>query len=63
MQFGAGIELHAQLGDEIAEGDALMTLYTDTPEKFERAIELASSAVDFSEQAPQKREMILGRVS
>jgi len=63
VQFGAGVELHAQLGDEIAEGDALMTLYTDTPEKFERAIELASNAVDFSEQAPQKREMILGRVS
>ena len=63
VQFGAGVELHAQLGDEIAEGDALMTLYTDTPEKFERAIELASNAVDFSEQAPQKRKMILGRVS
>jgi len=63
VQFGAGVELHAQLGDEIVEGDALMTLYTDTPEKFERAIELASNAVDFSEQAPQKREMILGRVS
>jgi thymidine phosphorylase len=55
--------LHAQLGDSIEEGDALMTLYTDTPEKFERAIELASGAVDFSQQAPPKREMILGRVS
>ena len=63
VQFGAGVELHAQLGDSIEEGDALMTLYTDTPEKFERAIELASSAVDFSQQAPPKREMILGRVS
>ena len=63
VQFGAGVELHAQLGDTIEEGDALMTLYTDTPEKFERAIELASSAVDFSQQAPPKREMILGRVS
>lgn len=63
VQFGAGIELHHQIGDQVAAGDALMTLYTDTPEKFERAIELAESAVSFSEAAIAKRELILGRVS
>ena len=63
VQFGAGIELHHQLGEEVKAGDALMTLYTDTPEKFERAIELAESAVEFSDSAPAPRELILGRVS
>ena len=63
VQFGAGIELHKQLGDEVVAGDALMTLYTDTPEKFERAIALATSAAEFSETKPQKRELILGRIS
>lgn len=63
VQFGAGIELHKQLGDQVSAGDALMTLYTDTPEKFERAIALAESAAEFSESKPQKRELILGRVS
>lgn len=63
VQFGAGIELHHQLGDRIAAGDALMTLYTDTPEKFERAIALAESAVEFSEAPAAPRELILGRVS
>ena len=63
VQFGAGIELHHQLGSHISEGDALMTLYTDTPEKFERAIALAESSVEFSDKAPPEREMILGRVS
>ncbi len=63
VQFGAGIELHHQLGSHLSEGDALMTLYTDTPEKFERAIALAESSVEFSDKAPPEREMILGRVS
>jgi thymidine phosphorylase len=63
VQFGAGIELHKQLGDQVNAGDALMTLYTDTPEKFERAIALAESAAEFSESKPPKRELILGRVS
>ena len=63
VQFGAGVELHKQIGDEIAAGDALMTLYTDTPEKFERAISLAESAVEYGDSAPAAREIILGRVS
>ena len=63
VQFGAGIELHHQLGGQMSAGDALMTLYTDTPEKFERAIALAESAVEFSETPAAGRELILGRVS
>lgn len=63
VQFGAGIELHKQFGDGVSEGDALMTLYTDTPEKFERAIELASAAVSISTIEPQKRKLILGKIS
>lgn len=63
VQFGAGIELHHQVGAEVKAGDALMTLFTDTPEKFERAIEIASSAVAISEAKPPERKLILGKVS
>ena len=63
VQFGAGIELHHQLGDEVAAGDALMTLYTDTPEKFERAIEIAESGIAISEAMPAERKLILGKIS
>ena len=63
VQFGAGIELHKQLGDHVEAGDALMTLFTDTPEKFERAIDLAESAVSISETAAPERKLILGRIS
>ena len=35
---GGGIEIHAKPGDEVREGDVLLTLHTDTPERFERAV-------------------------
>ena len=63
VQFGAGIELHHQVGDEVTAGDALMTLYTDTPEKFERAIEIAESGIAISEAMPAERKLILGKIS
>ena len=37
VQFGAGVELHARPGDEVRAGQPVMTLHTDTPERFERA--------------------------
>jgi len=39
VQAGAGVELHAQLGDHVEAGDPLLTLHTDTPERFDRALE------------------------
>ncbi len=63
VQFGAGIELHHQLGAQVQAGDALMTLFTDTPEKFERAIEIAESGISISEAMPPERKLILGRIS
>jgi thymidine phosphorylase len=39
VQAGAGIELHAKPGDAVRAGQPLMTLHTDTPERFPRALE------------------------
>ena len=62
VQFGAGIELHAQLGSSVTKGQALMTLHTDTPEKFERAIEIAETGIEIGSSAPE-RKLILNRIS
>jgi thymidine phosphorylase len=62
VQFGAGIELHAQLGDRIEAGAPLMTLFTDTEEKFPRAIELAEQSFEIGEN-PVSRKLILNRIS
>ncbi|HWV78753.1 MAG TPA: thymidine phosphorylase [Isoptericola sp.] len=37
VQAGAGVELHAKPGDEVTAGQPLLTLHTDTPERFDRA--------------------------
>jgi thymidine phosphorylase len=62
VQFGAGIELHVQLGAEVTKGQPLMTLFTDTPEKFERAIESASAGIEIGSSAPT-RKLILDKIS
>ena len=62
VQFGAGVELHAQLGDRVEKGQKLMTLFTDTEEKFERAIASLSGGVEYSEKSPENRKIVLGKV-
>jgi thymidine phosphorylase len=38
VQAGAGIELHAKPGAKVRAGEPLLTLHTDTPERFEAAL-------------------------
>jgi thymidine phosphorylase len=38
VQAGAGVELHAKPGDVVTAGQPIMTLHTDTPERFTRAL-------------------------
>ena len=38
VQAGAGLVWHARPGDQITKGEPLLTLLTDTPERFERAL-------------------------
>ena len=45
VQAGAGIELHAKPGDEITTGQLLMSLHTDEPERFARALEILDGSV------------------
>jgi len=46
VQSGAGVELHAKPGDDVRFGQPLLTLHTDEPERFERALEALDGAVD-----------------
>ena len=38
VQAGAGVEWHARPGDDVTEGQPLLTLHTDEPERFDRAL-------------------------
>ncbi|MFF8813186.1 thymidine phosphorylase [Streptomyces pactum] len=46
VQAGAGVELHAKPGDTVTAGEPLLTLHTDTPEKFDYALAALDGAVD-----------------
>jgi thymidine phosphorylase len=45
VQAGAGVELHAKPGDYLKQGAPIMTLFTDEPARFERALEVLEGAV------------------
>ena len=53
VQAGAGVELHAKPGDRVTEGQPLLTLHTDTPERFEYALEALEDACDIAAQGTE----------
>ena len=65
VQFGAGIELHAKPGAVVRAGEPLMTLHTDTPERFERAREALADAVTIAPEGsrPTENPLIIDRVA
>ena len=46
VQAGAGVVWHARPGDEVREGEPLLTLHTDEPARFERALAPLEDAYD-----------------
>lgn len=63
VQFGAGVTLHAQLGDTVKKGAPLYTLHTDEPGRFARANESIAKAYKIEAQAQVTRKLILDRIS
>ncbi|MEB7504732.1 thymidine phosphorylase [Arthrobacter koreensis] len=63
VQAGAGVRLHAKPGDTVKAGQPLMTLLTDTPEKFERAKEALEGAAVIAPQASELQPLIIDRIS
>ncbi|AUH40999.1 thymidine phosphorylase [Streptomyces sp. CMB-StM0423] len=46
VQAGAGVELHAKPGTVVTAGQPVLTLHTDTPDRFPDALEALESAYD-----------------
>jgi thymidine phosphorylase len=64
VQAAAGVELHAKPGAEVRAGERLLTLHTDTPERFEAALADLQGAVDVAPEGsrPPDDRLILDRV-
>jgi thymidine phosphorylase len=64
VQAGAGIEMHAKPGDHIKKGDVLLTLHTDEPARFDRAIEILTGAIVIEENGKVDRlPLIVERIT
>ncbi len=48
VQAGAGVEMHAKPGDRVTEGQPLLTLHTDTPDRFAYALQSLEGAYDIA---------------
>jgi thymidine phosphorylase len=63
VQSGAGLRIHRRPGEPVAAGEALFTLYTDTPERFEAAIAEMDGAWSVGDTAPKQRPLIIDRIA
>lgn len=63
VQFGAGLRIHRKPGEPVAAGDALLTLYTDTPHRLAGAASELDGAWNVGDQAPPPRPLIIDRIS
>ena len=62
VQAGAGVVLHAKPGDAVTEGQPLLTLHTDTPERFERSLAALEGAYDIGQNFVDAGSVVLDRV-
>jgi thymidine phosphorylase len=65
VQAGAGVEWHARPGDRVTAGDPLLTLHTDEPDRFERALASLEGGYDVAPagSAYEPTPIVLDRIS
>ncbi|MGP9502426.1 thymidine phosphorylase [Specibacter sp. AOP5-B1-6] len=64
VQAGAGVRMHAKPGALVRAGEPLMTLLTDTPEKFDRAKEALEGAVTIAPEGSRPANpLIIDRIA
>ena len=64
VQAGAGVVWHARPGDEVREGAPLLTLHTDEPHRFERALASLENGYDVApdRSSYQAQPLVIDRV-
>jgi thymidine phosphorylase len=65
VQAGAGVEIHAKPGATVRAGERLLTLHTDTPERFGRAVEALEGAFSIAPEGsrPDLLPLVIETVS
>jgi thymidine phosphorylase len=63
VQSGAGLRIHRRPGEPVAAGEALFTLYTDTPERFDGAMAEMDGGWSVGDTAPDIGPLIIDRIA
>lgn len=63
VQSGAGLRIHRRPGEPVTAGEALFTLYTETPERFGAAMAELDGGFSVGDQAPPERPLIIDRIT
>lgn len=63
VQATAGITIHAPLGTQVRRGQKILTLHTDTPERFEAALDSVRPGITISPSKPAERTLIYDRIA
>ena len=65
VQAAAGVELHAKPGGKVRAGQPLLTLHTDTPERFDRALAALEGAWELAAPgtALEPRPLVIDRIA
>lgn len=63
VQHGAGIRIHRRPGEPVAAGEALFTLYTETPERLAPALAELDAAFSVVDNPPAPRPLIMDRIT
>jgi thymidine phosphorylase len=62
VQSGAGVRIHRRPGEPVAVGEALFTLYTDTPDRFDAAMAELDGGWGVADAAPPETPLIIDRI-
>jgi len=63
VQPGAGVELHAVVGEAVRQGQPVATLHTDTPGRFHAAAAALRGGIRIADTAPAPRPLIVERIT
>jgi thymidine phosphorylase len=65
VSFGAGVLCHAKPGDQVTEGQPLLTLYADDAARFDRALRSLDGAIEIAAtgQTPALLPLIIDRIA
>ena len=65
VQPGAGVELHARPGAKVRGGEPLLTLHTDTPDRFDAALRDLEGGYEIAPEGsrPAPGPLVLDRIA